>query len=95
VEEYVRGPALGAPLPQAVLALAERESAVLKAMATGLPGAEIGQPLSPLASAAAHPAVSRAFSVGAEGPEGRNRPCAKPLTECERLATCVQNNSGD
>jgi DNA-binding NarL/FixJ family response regulator len=45
VEEYVRGPALGAPLPQAILALTERESAVLKAMAMGLSNAEIGQRL--------------------------------------------------
>jgi DNA-binding NarL/FixJ family response regulator len=43
VEEYVRDPALGPPLPQAILALTERESAVLKAMATGLSSAEIGQ----------------------------------------------------
>jgi DNA-binding NarL/FixJ family response regulator len=45
VEEYVRGPALGAPLPQVILSLTERESAVLKAMATGLSNAEIGQQL--------------------------------------------------
>jgi DNA-binding NarL/FixJ family response regulator len=45
VEEYVRGAALGAPLPQAILGLTERESAVLKAMAMGLPNAEIGRQL--------------------------------------------------
>jgi DNA-binding NarL/FixJ family response regulator len=43
VEEYVRSPALGSPLPEAVLALTERESAVLKAM--GLSNAEIGHQL--------------------------------------------------
>ncbi len=41
----MHGPALGAPLPNAILALTERESAVLKAMATGLSNAEIGQQL--------------------------------------------------
>jgi DNA-binding NarL/FixJ family response regulator len=45
VQEYVRGPALGAPLPAAVLALTERESAVLRAMAMGLSNAEIGHQL--------------------------------------------------
>ena len=45
VEDYVRGPALGAPLPSAILALTERENAVLKAMAAGLSNAEIGQRL--------------------------------------------------
>jgi DNA-binding NarL/FixJ family response regulator len=45
VEEYVRSPALGSPLPEAVLALTERESAVLKAMAMGLSNAEIGHQL--------------------------------------------------
>jgi DNA-binding NarL/FixJ family response regulator len=45
VEEYVRGPAPGAPLPQAILALTERENAVLQAMAMGLSNAEIGQQL--------------------------------------------------
>ena len=45
VEEYVRSPALGAPLPNAILALTERENAVLKAMAMGLSNAEIGQRL--------------------------------------------------
>jgi DNA-binding NarL/FixJ family response regulator len=45
IEEYVRSPALGAPLPDAILALTERETAVLKAMAMGLSNAEIGQQL--------------------------------------------------
>jgi DNA-binding NarL/FixJ family response regulator len=45
VQEYVRGPASGAPLPAAVLALTERESAVLRAMAMGLSNAEIGHQL--------------------------------------------------
>ena len=45
IEEYVRAPAPGAPLPEAVLALTERETAVLKAMATGMSNAEIGQRL--------------------------------------------------
>jgi DNA-binding NarL/FixJ family response regulator len=45
IEEYVRIPAAGAPLPDAVLALTERESAVLKAMARGLSNAEIGRQL--------------------------------------------------
>ena len=45
VEEYVRSPAPGSPLPEAVLALTERESAVLKAMAMGLSNAEIGHQL--------------------------------------------------
>ena len=45
IEEYVRIPAPGAPLPNAVLALTERESAVLKALALGLSNAEIGRQL--------------------------------------------------
>jgi DNA-binding NarL/FixJ family response regulator len=45
IEEYVRGPAPGAPLPQAILALTDRESAVLRAMAMGLSNAEIGRQL--------------------------------------------------
>ena len=45
VEEYVRSPAPGSPLPEAVLALTERESAVLKAMAMGLSNAETGHQL--------------------------------------------------
>ena len=45
IEEYVRIPAPGAPLPDAVLALTERESAVLKALALGLSNAEIGRQL--------------------------------------------------
>ena len=45
IEEYVRVPALGAPLSDAILGLTERESAVLKAMATGLSNAEIGRQL--------------------------------------------------
>jgi DNA-binding NarL/FixJ family response regulator len=45
IEEYVRSPALGAPLPDAILALTERESAVLEAMAMGLSNAEIGKQL--------------------------------------------------
>ena len=45
VEEYVRAPAPGAPLPDAVLALTERETDVLKAMVTGMSNAEIGQRL--------------------------------------------------
>ena len=45
IEEYVRIPAPGAPLPGAVQALTGRESAVLKAMAAGLSNAEIGRQL--------------------------------------------------
>jgi DNA-binding NarL/FixJ family response regulator len=45
VEEYVRAPAPGSPLPEAILALTERESAVLKAMAMGMSNAEIGHHL--------------------------------------------------
>jgi DNA-binding NarL/FixJ family response regulator len=45
IEEYVRTPAPGAPLPEAVQALTERERAVLKAMAAGLSNAEIGRQL--------------------------------------------------
>lgn len=45
IEEHVRIPALGAPTPDAVLALTERESAVLKALAMGLSNAEIGRQL--------------------------------------------------
>jgi DNA-binding NarL/FixJ family response regulator len=45
IEEYVRIPARGAPLPDAILALTERESAVLKALALGLSNAEIGRQL--------------------------------------------------
>ena len=45
IQEYVRVPAPGAPLPPAAQALTERESAVLKAMAAGLSNAEIGRQL--------------------------------------------------
>ena len=45
VEEYIRSPAPGTPLPDAVVALTERENAVLKAIAMGLSNAEIGRQL--------------------------------------------------
>jgi DNA-binding NarL/FixJ family response regulator len=45
IEEYVQSPAPGTPLPDAVLALTDRENAVLKAMAMGLSNAEIGRQL--------------------------------------------------
>jgi DNA-binding NarL/FixJ family response regulator len=45
IEEYVRIPAPGAALPDAVQALTDRERAVLKAMAAGLSNAEIGRRL--------------------------------------------------
>lgn len=45
IEEFARIPVLGSPLPVALAALTEREGAVLRAMATGLSNAEIGQQL--------------------------------------------------
>ena len=45
IEEFVRVPAVGAPMPEALQALTDREGAVLKAMATGLSNAEIGRQL--------------------------------------------------
>jgi DNA-binding NarL/FixJ family response regulator len=45
IEEYVRIPAPGASLPDAVQALTDRERAVLKAMGAGLSNAEIGRRL--------------------------------------------------
>ena len=45
IEEFARIPVLGSPLPPALVALTEREGAVLHAMATGLSNAEIGQQL--------------------------------------------------
>jgi DNA-binding NarL/FixJ family response regulator len=45
IEHYVRGPAPGTPLPAAVSALTERETAILRAMATGASNAEIAAQL--------------------------------------------------
>jgi DNA-binding NarL/FixJ family response regulator len=41
IEHYVQGPAPGTPLPAAVASLTERETAILRAMATGASNAEI------------------------------------------------------
>jgi DNA-binding NarL/FixJ family response regulator len=85
VEEYVRGPALGAPLPQAILALTERESAVLKAMATGLSSAEIGQQLF-LAEATVKTHVTHVLANLGLRDRLRGRPAELPVAELPRLS---------